>query len=533
MLPGLSLKQTFASPEQIELPSTTQFSWLGPSVALCYKMPMDIKAIFKAVLTPDQERAAEQFAHLKVGDRLTGRVVKVEADGRLLIDLGRFKALAETTLPVQVGQRLTLKVSQMGDPIQLRLESDPPAAAQQPPHPRMALATLLTAGDQQRVVQTIDRLLNAMPGGPQTALLGDAGGRAASAPADPSSASAPLVPLPDAAALAKGTLPEPVRQALTHLKSIFEPMPLEAPAAQRTQWVQATVEDRGVLFELKLADAVAQAGRQETLQAPQVPASASKPMAPLTPETLPSLVAALETDIEAPAGPDARLALGLKIPAGARAEIESEKSASMPSAQDAQAAEQAQRIIARDLKPHLLVLKSFLSGLEAQGAAPLETHAKDMAFLRHAVNQLTAHVEQQQGQAVRRSGEPDLYQVFTHLLPVKEQQQPVQLKVYYPKKGRPAEDDPQHRVSLLLMLDRLGPVRADLAMLERSLRIGFYVRDPQVQQVFEAHAQAVAEALAGVFDQVQISTQVSREKIAQFEGEDLAGPPVGRIDVQV
>jgi hypothetical protein len=501
---------------------------------------MDIKAIFKAVLAPDQERAAEQFAHLKVGDRLTGRVLKMEADGRLLIDLGRFKALAETNLPVQVGQRLTLKVTQIGDPIQLRLESDTPAAAQQPPHPRMAIATLLTAGDQQRVVHTIERLLNALPGGPQTAPSGDAGGRATSAPGLASNPSAQLVPLPDAAALAKGSLPEPVRQALTHLKTIFEPMPLEAPAAQRTQWVQSTVEDRGVLFELKLADAVAQAGRQETLQAG--PAVGSKPMVPPAPETLPSakvtaldpaLVAALETKIEAPAGPDAKLALGLKIQTP-RGETEStEKSMIIPSASEAQAAEQAQRIIARDLKPHLLVLKNFLSGLDAQGAAPLETHAKDMAFLRQAVNQLTAHVQQQQEQAVRRSGEPDLYQVFTHLLPVKEQQQPVQLKVYYPKKGRPAEDDPQHRVSLLLMLDRLGPVRADLAMLERSLRIGFYVRDPQVQQVFEAHAQAVAEALAGVFDQVQINTQVSSEKIAQFEGEDLAGPAVGRIDVQV
>lgn len=72
-----------------------------------------------------------------------------------------------------------------------------------------------------------------------------------------------------------------------------------------------------------------------------------------------------------------------------------------------------------------------------------------------------------------------------------------------------------------------------VAMVERSLRIGFYVRDPQVQQVFEQHVQTVSDALAGVFDQVQISTQVSREKIAQFEGEDLMGPPVGRIDVQV
>ncbi len=528
-------------------------SRLGRSPALCYKMPMDIKAIFRAVLAPDQERAAAQFAHLNVGDRLSGRVLKMEADGRLLIDLGRFKALAETTLPVQVGQRLTLKVTQMGEPIQLRLEADTQAAAQQPPHPRMALATLLNAGDQQRVVNTIERLLNALPGAPQAQPLGESGGRTATAPALSASASAEARLLPDAATLAKASLPEPVRQALTQLKTIFEPMPLEAPAAQRTQWVQATVEDRGILFELKLADAVEQA-TQRPAPLQLTATGAPKPTAPAAGETFPTakvaaeakvvadpksgldpaLILAAETDSEAPAAPDPKLAAALKIQAGGRGETDSSaKSAGMPPGPDAQVAEQAQRIIARDLKPHLLVLKNFLGGLEEQGAAPLEAHAKDVAFLRQAVNQLTAHVEQQQEQAVRRSGEPDLYQVFTHLLPVKDQQQPVQLKVYYPKKGRPAEDDPQHRVSLLLMLDRLGPVRVDLAMVERSLRIGFYVRDPQVQQVFEAHGQTVADALAGVFDQVLISTQVSKEKIAQFEGEDLVGPPVGRIDVQV
>jgi hypothetical protein len=514
---------------------------------------MDITAIFRAVLAPDQERGGEQFADLKVGDRLTGRVLKMEADGRLLIDLGRFKALADTTLPVQVGQRLTLKVTQMGEPIQLRLEPDTQAAASQPPHPRMALATLLPAGDQQRVVHTIERLLSAMPAAPQTAPSPETGSRIQTAPPQTVAGTSESPATPDTAALVKGTWPEPVRQALAQLKAVFDPMPLEAPVAQRTQWVQATVEDRGILFELKLAEAVEQAARQpEPMQPP--PAAAARPLAPSTPEMVASakvppeakmslevqthaessLATPATSNAEAPAEPDPQLALGLKIQTGSRREAEStiDKSPIPPPAPDTQATEQAQRIIARDLKPHLLVLKDFLGGLEEQGAAPLEANAKDVAFLRQAVNQLTAHVEQQQDQAVRRAGEPDLYQVFTHLLPVKEQQQPVQLKVYYPKKGRPAEDDPQHRVSLLLMLDRLGPVRADLSMVERSLRIGFYVRDPQVRQLFEEHGQAVADALAGVFDQVQVSTQVSKEKIAQFEGEDLMGPPVGRIDVQ-
>ena len=70
---------------------------------------MDISAIFKAVLAPDKERSAENFSTLKQGDKLIGRVLKLESDGRALIDLGSFRALAHTTVPVQVGQKLPLK----------------------------------------------------------------------------------------------------------------------------------------------------------------------------------------------------------------------------------------------------------------------------------------------------------------------------------------------------------------------------------------------------------------------------------------
>lgn len=514
---------------------------------------MDVAAIFRAILTPEQqERAPEQFARLKVGDRLTGRVLKMEADGRLLIDLGRFKALADTNLPVQVGQRLTLQVTQMGNPIQLRLESEAQPAGQQLLQPRMALATLLPAADQQRVINTIDRLLN-LPTGPQVPPAGGEIGGRPTAGAQPAAASSLEMPAQlDTSLPVKGALTEPVRQALAQLKALFDPMPLEASAAQRTQWVQSTVEDHGILFELKLASAIEQAAKGTGSVRP--PADTPVPAGPPATEAFqaakppptakmdfgsPPLAASVSDSVPTPDGEatvalDVGMALGTKIQSGRHANAEAipDKSATAHPTPDPQTVEQAQRIIARDLKPHLMILEDFLAGVETQDAAPLEAHAKDVAFLRQAVNQLSAHLDQQLDQAVRRAGEPDLYQVFTHLLPIKDQQPPVQLKVYYPKRGRAAEADPQHRVSLLLMLDRLGPVRADLAMVERSLRIGFYVRDAGVQQVFEKNGQAIADALAGQFDQVQISTQVSKEKIAQFEGEDLMGPPVGRIDVQ-
>jgi hypothetical protein len=508
---------------------------------------MDISAIFKAVLVPDQERGAERFADLMPGDRLTGRVLKMEADGRVLIDLGRFRAMADTTVPVQVGQRLALKVVQTGVPIQLRLELEA-QPKMQPSNPRLALATLLPLGEQQRVVQTIERMLTAGVSAERAAPTGEVSGRVANT-ASQSAPAAPETQLRlDAAVTARGTLPETVRQALIQLKTVFEPLVIDAPVAERTQWVQSSVEDHGILFEMKLADALdkgaASHGAGPAEEMPVIPKEA-QPTDRTLPETKTvadikvgldsSVFVAPETGLDIPVGPDPKMELALKVdpaPKGEPDPTRGKNAPPIPTAAETQATELAQRIIAHDLKPHLLILKSFLGGLDDAATGPVEANSKDVAFLRQAVNQMTTHVEQQQEQAVRRSGEPDLYQVFTHLLPVKEQQQPVQLKVYYPKKGRAAEDDPHHRVALLLMLDRLGAVRADLSMVERTLRIGFSVRDSDVQQIFEEHTLAIEEALTGVFDQVQITTQVSREKIAQFAGEDLIGPPVGRIDVQ-
>jgi hypothetical protein len=197
--------------------------------------------------------------------------------------------------------------------------------------------------------------------------------------------------------------------------------------------------------------------------------------------------------------------------------------------------ESVRQILAGDLKPQLLILKRFLDQVSHHPDVSKEVDAKDLSILRQVVHQMLSHVEQQQDQAVRRTVEPDLYQVFTHLLPIKDQEAPVRLKIYYPQKGRAAENDSQHRIALLLDMDQLGLVRADLHMVEQQLRIQFFVQDDIVQQMFVQHGHTVAEVLEGegYFETVVIDTRVSMEKIQQFEGEDLAGPPLGRINVTV
>ena len=189
-------------------------------------------------------------------------------------------------------------------------------------------------------------------------------------------------------------------------------------------------------------------------------------------------------------------------------------------------------MLARDLKPQLLILKTFLSQIAPEAADQTSVPPKEAAALRQAVEQLLAHVELQQERAVQRSGEADLFHVFAHLLPVKEQPQAVRLKIYYPKQWSSDSQKPKHRIALLLAMDRLGPVRVDLAMVEEQLSIGFFVQDETIRQLFDRHIDIVTTALEPAFEQVMVTTRVSAEKIARFDSEDLAGPAVGRIDIQ-
>ncbi len=555
---------------------------------------MDISAIFKAELTPDKDRSAENLAALRMGDKLIGKVLGLEPDGRALIDLGRFKALARTTLPVEVGQKLPLKVVQTGTPTHLRLDLE----ALQPSKyiPRMAVSSLFGGETQEQVLKAIDRFLS-LPEASQS----QAGKGIQNFPGHASLAADKTL---DGSGrfnieniFANRHLPEAVRQAISQLRSAFDTMPFEASTSEQARWVRSVVEDRGILFELKLADVLLKSSGQELsgrggnppagagqenipdgvpgkksnttsgikageisrsagpLENPVATGSSREPASQVRgasvsgqpgqttthtadqqailrpgqgsstmPHQQPQGDSALEKAV------DVIKALGFgKEPEANHQSVVLSRS---PDAPDPSVLESIRHVLARDLKPQLLILKSFLSDADGHPAVRNAGQDRDVTMLRQVVDQLLSHVEQQQGHAVRRSAEPDLYQVFTHLLPVKGQEAPVQLKVYYPKKGSPGDDDGQHRIALLLDMDRLGPVRVDLKMTNRQLQIHFFVRNDVVKQMFDAHTNDISDALHGHFEQVNIQSSVSVRKIEQFEGEDLAGPPLGRIDIK-
>lgn len=395
---------------------------------------MDITSIIKAVLTTGEERPKGELGDLQPGARLIGRVLRLESDGKVLMDLGGKRALAQVGFAVRPGQTLALQVVE-NEPL-LHLQVEPPATGGKPavPLPKADFSQVLQPGEQEKVVALVRQLI------------------------DPSSPATP----------SKSELPASVKSALIRMVSLFEPLPMEADPQKISQWVQHAVEDSGMLFEKKLGDA-AEAGNPSPL-----PGNEKEPPAP-----------------------------PVRI------------------------------IITKDAKSQLLVLRQWLPSTDEQTDLTEKLNPKSAGFLRQAVDRLLTHIESRQEQAVSRWAHGGNQQIFVHALQLPDQRTPVQLKIYYPRKEEKPGDNRQHRVALLLDMDRLGPVRIDLAMLGRMLQITFYVAHQKSMERMAPEVETVSRALAGLFDHVAVDLFVSRQEIRQFEEEDVQGPEGGGVDLSI
>ena len=82
---------------------------------------MDLVAIIKALLPAEASNLKTDQRSLNPGDHLIGRVIKVENDGRVVMDFSKFKALTEVPIKVSVGQTLSLEIVATGNPLKMRI----------------------------------------------------------------------------------------------------------------------------------------------------------------------------------------------------------------------------------------------------------------------------------------------------------------------------------------------------------------------------------------------------------------------------
>ena len=394
---------------------------------------MDIASIIKAVLTSGEDRTGPGMGDLQPGDRLNGRVLKVESDGRVLMDLGGRQALARIGFSVQSGQTLPLQVVENGSLLHLQIDPSATAGKTKVTLPTLDFQKVLTPSDRERLIGMVKGLLT-----------------------------------PYASTSSKSALPESIRSALTRVITLFEPVPVEGTVRELSQWVKGEVEDRGLLFEKKLGEVAA----------------------------------------ESRAGRDSN----------------SEKAA--PN-------NLARAIITRDVKSQLLMLRQFLQSTGEQLPLMDKLDVKSAAFLRHAIDQLLGHIETQQEHAIPRWTEGESQQVFVHTMHLPEQKNPLKLKVYYPRKEGDSGGKGPHRIALLLDMDRLGPLRVDLSMQERILRVVFYTAHQKTLDLIGDEVTTVSDSLSGLFEHVAVDCFMSRDKIVDFEIEDAKESGGGRIDLSV
>jgi hypothetical protein len=287
-----------------------------------------------------------------------------------------------------------------------------------------------------------------------------------------------------------------VKQMLTELKSFLQPISMENPRSQLAQALQQAIEDGGLFYERKIGDLLRLGG--------QLPAAA---------ELQGKSKAAAETAAPKLFDEGLRkdtLAYSLKE-------------------------EAISESLRRDLKPNLLLLKRFIESQESGFDAPAmqRISPKEIGALKRGVTQILAYIDQQQERAVQRSAENEAYQVVMHWLPAEEQSRPVGLKIHYPKEGEGRRSSGQeHRVALLLQMDRLGDVRVDLAMQPKHLLLDFYLHNALAKQTVDDHLEEIRAQLVENFDQVTIATHVSSQKIEAFVREEGWGIDAGRINIQ-
>jgi len=343
----------------------------------------------------------------KPGDHLCVKVLEVFENHRVLVDLGRSRALADISFAVAAGDQLRVRVQQTEGQLRLHLLPDPGAPA---------------------------------------APAGRAGGSVQAAAAAPLwTAQTSIGQLTDA----MRQLPAEIRQAVDALGIFLRPFDPSSLPADLGPRLEQFCRDCGLFLEHRLA------------------------------------AAAMRPD--------------------------------------------AARILASDLKSRLLFLRGFLESADGRQWVRTSREARALAV---ATAELLADIRAGQEQLRRAATGPQAFPTVQFALPLPDERRPAQLKIAYGR--RPAAGRKQdHRAAILLELDRLGAVRADLMLRSARLDVSVFVSTAEWRELVQGCAHEIHSVLAPLFEHVTFMVSVSPRKIARFADEDWQPDGEAQVDVRV
>ena len=318
---------------------------------------MDISSLIQAIFDPQLNRSAWVQEVIKPGDVFHLKIIEVKDNHRALVDLGKFRAMAEIKFPVKAGADLLVKVTGTQGQLRLQLidsESRAVTVSKNGFDQLKILSFELFDKIQSDIRKTVGHILKF----PQNHLL-----------------------------------PEHISRALAILDAHFESIDLNRNMEKWLPLLKSRLEDAGLFFEKKLADIVRQL--------------ADLPQSDLARE----------------------LTWSPKI----------------------------KKLLTQDLKPILFRLKEYL-GTPDSIFKTLDS--KSLSSFKGTLDMLLADISNQHSRAINRHELSDPFQVFSFVLPLKEDQKKAQLKLYCPKKKQNGSQG-GFKISLLLEMDRIGEIRSD------------------------------------------------------------------------
>ncbi len=169
--------------------------------------------------------------------------------------------------------------------------------------------------------------------------------------------------------------------------------------------------------------------------------------------------------------------------------------------------------LAERLQPELVVLREFIGQQRTELKEALDT-------LKALIGRSTAESDPGDRPGPERARSADPMQVIAFSLPMEEGQKAARLKVFYPLKKRAATET-GFRISLLLSMERMGPIRVDLFTHQKNLEIKFSTETEPARLHIGAHLKRLEDLLDGHFETVNLTAAVDAKTIAAFEYEDL------------
>ena len=156
---------------------------------------------------------------------------------------------------------------------------------------------------------------------------------------------------------------------------------------------------------------------------------------------------------------------------------------------------------------------------------------ESLALLRtlHGRAEAEADTGDRPGSEKGRTADP--MQVIAFSLPMEDGKKAARLKVFYPSKGRGSTQS-GFRISLMLSMDRMGHIRADIFTNEKTLDIKFSTENEPTRIHIGAHLDQLGKLLNGHFEAVNLSAAVDEKSITAFEYEDLETTGDRMVDLQ-